>query len=83
MRSIKTIEQDAGLWFVYQRKGDGTDDHIGSIFDKGNKVAGVPNDGYQIVRWDGGPDPLVYDETKHFWSAVKRCIELSRLSCNY
>lgn len=84
-RTIRTVEQDSGLWFVYEGKqdGQGKEDHIGSIFDKGNKVAGLPNDGYQVVCWDGSPNPLVYAECRHFWSAVAKCREPARLSCNY
>lgn len=82
-RALRVIEQDAGLWFVYERNGVGELDHIGSIFDKGAKVAGEPNTGYQVVRWDNGPDPLVYAELPHFWSAVRKCREMARLSCNY
>jgi hypothetical protein len=83
MKSIQVIEQDSGLWFVYEAKRDGQSTHIGSIFDKGNKVAGLPNSGYQVVNWDGSPDPMIYAECCHFWSAVAKCRELARLSCNY
>lgn len=78
MRHIQVIEQDTGLWFVYE-----DNQHIGSIFDKGNKAAGLPNAGYQVVRWDNSPNPLVYARRKHFWAAVAKCRELARLSCNY
>ncbi len=82
-RRITTVEQDSGLWFVYERNGVGEPIHIGSVFDKGNKVAGIANGGYQVVNWDGSSAPEVYGERKSFWAAVKLARELARLSCNY